>query len=328
VHCARSIRREGRPIAALRLWATAVVLAAAGLSPYAYAGDAEGPKWSTDYTASVDKAREGGKDLLLFFTGSDWCPICQRLRAEVFDTEAFLTKAADSFLLVELDFPKAREQTEAVKQQNDILAESFDVQGYPTVFLTDAGGRAYAKTGYRPGGAEAYIRHLTELQAQKTVRDQRLAEARKATGLEKAKLLDALLSDLDRDGLLVGYDSEIKQILKEDADGKAGLKDKYAARARRRAVDRLLHGTERDLRSGDLEAAASKVDAVLTQQKPEPEQKQYALFLKSVVVFQNKDKEGALKLLQESIDAAPLGERVSELKKLLEEMRELPAPKE
>jgi hypothetical protein len=37
------------------------------------------------------------------------------------------------------------------------------VKGFPTVLLLEADGKELARTGYKPGGAEAYVKHLREL---------------------------------------------------------------------------------------------------------------------------------------------------------------------
>ena len=42
------------------------------------------PGWETDFAAARKQAREQKKDLLIDFTGSDWCGWCKRLKEEVF----------------------------------------------------------------------------------------------------------------------------------------------------------------------------------------------------------------------------------------------------
>ena len=37
------------------------------------------------------------------------------------------------------------------------------MRGYPTVFLLDAEGKQLGRTGYKAGGAEAYVKHLKEM---------------------------------------------------------------------------------------------------------------------------------------------------------------------
>ena len=67
---------------------------------------AAGEGWMTDFEAAKQKAAAENKDLLVDFTGSDWCGWCIKLVDEVFKHDAFKQGAADNFVLVELDFPQ------------------------------------------------------------------------------------------------------------------------------------------------------------------------------------------------------------------------------
>ncbi|NQT92016.1 MAG: hypothetical protein HQ559_04580, partial [Lentisphaerae bacterium] len=49
--------------------------------------------------------------------------------------------------------------------QNEALAKKYNVSGFPTVLLLDAKGKVLARTGYRKGGAAAYVKHIQELLA-------------------------------------------------------------------------------------------------------------------------------------------------------------------
>jgi thioredoxin-related protein len=143
-------------------------------------------------------AAKDGKDLLLDFTGSDWCSWCIKLHKEVFDLDAFKNAAPKKFVLVELDFPQDKSKlSKEVQDQNAALQKQFAIRGYPTIVLADAQGRPYAQTGYQPGGADAYVKHLDELQQVKVKRDDAWKKAEGAKGAEKAKLLAEGLKALD-----------------------------------------------------------------------------------------------------------------------------------
>ena len=101
------------------------------------------------------------------FTGSDWCVWCIRLKKEVFNQTAFAAASKD-FVLVELDFPQNKPQSEEEKKLNRALAAQYGIEGYPTVLLMNANGEVYAKTGYKPGGAAKYVKQLLELKKGKT----------------------------------------------------------------------------------------------------------------------------------------------------------------
>jgi protein disulfide-isomerase len=119
--------------------------------------------WLDNFEQAKKEAAVFKQPVFAFFTGSDWCSWCMKLKKEVLDTKAFEKFAADNLILFEADFPRGKELKKTVKEQNIKLANEYDLGGYPTVFLLDAEGKQLGKTGYKEGGAEAYVKHLKEL---------------------------------------------------------------------------------------------------------------------------------------------------------------------
>lgn len=125
---------------------------------------AEETKWLHDYDAAKAQAKEENKPILINFTGSDWCGWCIKLEKEVFKKEEFQKYAKEHLVLMEVDFPRKKEQTDEVKEQNEKLDKEFKIEGYPTVFLIDAEGKKISEDiGYREGGPAAYVKHLKSL---------------------------------------------------------------------------------------------------------------------------------------------------------------------
>lgn len=120
-------------------------------------------EWLTDFEAAQTKAATEGKPMLLDFTGSDWCGWCIRLKEEVFSREAFVDYANAELVLVRVDFPRKKPQSDALKEQNEALANKYEIRGFPTIVLLSPEGELINTTGYRPGGPESYVAHLQEL---------------------------------------------------------------------------------------------------------------------------------------------------------------------
>lgn len=121
--------------------------------------------WMSDFEAAKAKAAAENKPMLVDFTGSDWCIWCVKLDDEVFSKPGFQDYAKANLILVEIDFPRKKEQSAALKQQNEALVQKYGVRGFPTILLLDAKGEVIAKTGYRKGGPEHYVEHLQGLLA-------------------------------------------------------------------------------------------------------------------------------------------------------------------
>jgi thioredoxin-related protein len=128
------------------------------------------PGWTDDYAKAVEKAKTEKKNLLLDFTGSDWCGYCMALDKEVFHTTKFKSWAQQNVVLVQVDFPQGKKLTKRVTEQNAKLQGQYKANGYPTILIVDPEGKELArKVGYSPGsGPDAYIQALDERIAKKT----------------------------------------------------------------------------------------------------------------------------------------------------------------
>jgi thioredoxin-related protein len=119
---------------------------------------AEEPElWKTDFKAACEEAKKTKRPILVDFTGSDWCGWCIKLKEEVFDKPEFQEWARKNVVLLELDFPKQKEQSDDLKKQNEELRAKYQVRGYPTILFLDAKGKVLGRSGYKPGGPEAWI---------------------------------------------------------------------------------------------------------------------------------------------------------------------------
>ena len=120
--------------------------------------------WLTDFEAAKKKAAAENRNILVDFSGSDWCGWCIRLDEEVFQQPEWKTYATNSLVQVLVDFPRDKSgQSEAVQKQNDALGKKYKVRGFPTVLLLDEEGKELARTGYQRGGPSNYINHVKEL---------------------------------------------------------------------------------------------------------------------------------------------------------------------
>ncbi len=128
-------------------------------SPWA----ASGAEWLTDTKTALDKARSEDKTVMLDFTGSDWCGWCMKLKSEVFDQAEFGAFAKDNLVLVEVDFPRHKNQSAEEKQANERLAQHYGVNGYPTIVVLNSMGQEIGRTGYHEGGPKAFIEDLKRM---------------------------------------------------------------------------------------------------------------------------------------------------------------------
>lgn len=138
-----------------------LLTAAIGLLSLTATGRAAEGAWLTDYAKAAELAKAGNKSILLDFTGSDWCGWCIRFGKEVLQTKEFKDYAAKNLVLVEVDFPNAKPQTDRVKKQNEELKDKYGINGFPTFVLLDKNEKETGRQeGYLPGGPAAFIAKL------------------------------------------------------------------------------------------------------------------------------------------------------------------------
>ena len=283
---------------------------------------AAGDEWMTDFEAAKQKAAAENKDLLVNFTGSDWCSWCIKLVDEVFKHDAFKKGVADNFVLVELDFPQDKSKLdESTQKQNEMLQEKYSIQGFPTILLLDDQGRPYAQTGYQAGGPEKYLVHLDKLLAIKTKRDEALMAAEKLEGPAKAKSLVEALKLLP-EGQLNHYSKITQQIAALDPSDESGF---VAGQKLKEAADTLNKEYMTAVRSGKNDEAIAMVDKFIADFQITGEKKQSMLGMKMNPLLASQQFDQAAELLDEIVALAPesqIGKFASNFMPKLEKMKQ------
>jgi protein disulfide-isomerase len=91
--------------------------------------------WYTNIQEVHELTVKNKKPIFAFFTGSDWCGWCKRLKANVFAKQAFIDWANANVILLELDFPRGKILSPELTKQNSELQQALGVRGYPTIWL-------------------------------------------------------------------------------------------------------------------------------------------------------------------------------------------------
>lgn len=134
----------------------AVLLVVAG---FTVSLGAEEILWNTDVHEAFQSARAQNKPVLIYFTGSDWCPWCRRLDKEILGTPVFASASA-GWVLLKADFLRYGFQEESLRNQNERLMQIYGVQGFPMLILTDGKGNELGRVGYQRTSPEAFVAKL------------------------------------------------------------------------------------------------------------------------------------------------------------------------
>jgi thioredoxin-related protein len=120
--------------------------------------------WETDYKKAQQTAKEQHKLLLINFTGSDWCGYCIQFDRTILSKQEFKDYANKNLVLLEIDFPRRKDQSAAVRTQNQRLGSEYQIQAFPTVVILNGDGRkVWEYEGYFADGPQAFIAELEKL---------------------------------------------------------------------------------------------------------------------------------------------------------------------
>lgn len=185
--------------------------------------------WFYDLEESKTAAAEQDKNILLFFTGSDWDAISQSLAANVFTSEVFLKKVAAKYILTQLDFPQAEGSiVEEQFMKNYDVANSFSLQGLPTVLMVTKDGYVVSSidTSAEVENADDYVKSITSLNKKSDKIIDASKKMENTEGIDKVKHIDALADQLDASYRYLLSDL-FSQIAELDPENKSKLYGKY-----------------------------------------------------------------------------------------------------
>jgi hypothetical protein len=173
--------------------------------------------------AAQTEAAKEKKHLLMVITASKWHQGSQKFEKEVLQTEAFQKGIEKGFVKVVFDYPQKRSDA-----HTDLLEiqQKYRFRDMPSLILADPMGRPYAYTGAKSLDPAEFMKHFGELHKIGLERDRLFAEAGKAKGMERAKLLVKALETLPQNIIFEFYAPELTDIADSDKEGKTG----YVAR--------------------------------------------------------------------------------------------------
>jgi thioredoxin-related protein len=123
--------------------------------------------WQTSFEEAKSKAIKENKNIVLVFSGSDWCAPCMKLEKNVWNSNVFQTEAEKNWVIYKADFPKkkANQLNPELTEQNKKLAEKYNQNGsFPLVLLLDKNGKALGMTGFKNVSAEEYVNLIKSFQ--------------------------------------------------------------------------------------------------------------------------------------------------------------------
>lgn len=100
-----------------------------------------------------------GKNILVEFTGSDWCPPCIKMQEDVFNTKTF--RDYDGVVRVYLDSPRKKKLPKEDEEYSNRMRVEYNIRAVPTYIVLDSNGKVLKRmSGYLAGGPNNFIKWL------------------------------------------------------------------------------------------------------------------------------------------------------------------------
>lgn len=123
--------------------------------------------WRPNFDEAKAEATKEDKNIVLVFSGSDWCAPCMKLDNVVWKSETFKQEAEKKWVIYKADFPKkkANQLGPDLTAANQKLAEKYNRGGsFPLVVLLDKTGKVLGMTGFKNVPANDYIQLIHSLE--------------------------------------------------------------------------------------------------------------------------------------------------------------------
>ena len=128
---------------------------------------ASAQNWEMNIDKAKNRAALENKNIILVFSGSDWCIPCMRLEKNIWESADFISYSKEHFIMLRADFPKKKANALSKDQQadNDKLAETYNKDGlFPYVVILDKNGKIKGSTGYKNNTPAEYIALLHSIE--------------------------------------------------------------------------------------------------------------------------------------------------------------------
>lgn len=105
------------------------------------------------FEQSLEKAKTENKNVLLFFSGSDWCAPCVKFKKHFVETDQFKTFSSENLIVFNADFPRLKKNKLAdnITQENEKLADKYNNSGlFPMILLLNNKGEIVKKWEHYP----------------------------------------------------------------------------------------------------------------------------------------------------------------------------------
>ncbi len=117
--------------------------------------------WRYDLPKALLEAKRTNRNVVLLFSGSDWCLPCKRFEAQVLSTHQIVKCFKRNVIAVLIDIRQVGHETIEQQTMKVRLMEHYNIQGFPTLVVLDSSGSKIAeRAGYDGGPPKATVEFI------------------------------------------------------------------------------------------------------------------------------------------------------------------------
>ncbi len=119
--------------------------------------------WFEDIEIAKSYAAEHESNILMVFSGSDWCKPCIQFKKDILESKDFTSWGSSKLIVLYLDFParKKNKLSPSQTEHNEKLAEQFNKSGaFPNIFLLDKKAKVLSNPPFKGQEVNDFIGSL------------------------------------------------------------------------------------------------------------------------------------------------------------------------
>lgn len=274
--------------------------------------------WYRDYASAARAAQTEGKKLLIVYTGTDWIEICQKFHDEILTQPSFIGALSGRFVLLKLEYPEDDVIPREEAAEKIFLREAYMVRGYPSIVLTEAGGRPFGLNGYQALGPSEYAAQIRLADAAHEACLTASQQSEPLEGVAKAKRLRLAIPDLPGALMARYYRREMEAILRSDPDDSLGVKDTFVKLISEADYGKKMQQLRGEAKWGEMVEVTEKF---IGENKLRGEALQRALFNQATLYRRMEDEKGERLALEKIVSIDAISESALAAKERLEQNR-------
>ncbi len=284
-----------------RLLATAILLALLGSTTGAEpATQPSKATWGKSITSAIKSARADKKNVIIWFSGSQWNKTSDAIEPKLVDP-AFIEEKVKSFVLVRIDFSIDDQDGSKLGPESTVWADKLGVTQLPTLVLLDEMGLPCASVRGEACLAIHSRDLIADMMTNKTARNDAFTAAGKLSGYERAIQLELAMKQV---GEFAGgwYQTTIDEIIKLDKSAEGALRQKYGPVLAEAKIDQVIQDEVYPLLDVTaFDKAIIRIDQLCKEVTPSKEQLQLLLAFKAQIIYSQGNTPKACQLLDEAL---------------------------